>query len=302
MERTYYPLTGIEEIYIAEDINDTRTSYSAGTPIYFAPTQTGEWTEEQSSEDIYGDNQLQDTFYGTKKSGLKITLTGVSTEMDAKIRGIYYDSTTGRAYSTGDEDPPYRAIGMKMNKGRGDYTYVWFPKGTFKGGTVKAQTKEDKVTLSTIEYEFSAVSTDCKFVLGDKTKGISWVKGDTTAAAFSGTNWFAQVQTPLTAGIVISALELSSSVPLADVTNAAVSVKPTLTFNNAIASHGVFLINAATGATITTTIAFDSAGKIMTITPAANLTAATKYGIVVSGVKDVYGQALANTVRYFTTV
>lgn len=97
------------------------------------------------------------------------------------------------------------------------------------------------------------------------------------------------------------ALALSSSNPANNATGVAISVKPTLTFNNAISDYsGIMLINLTDGAQVPFTAAADSTSKIITITPTANLTTAKKYGITLADVHDVYGQALSNTMISFT--
>ncbi len=60
------------------------------------------------------------------------------------------------------------------------------------------------------------------------------------------------------------------------------------------------LISAA-GAVVSVTKTFDTTGKILTLTPAENLSASTAYIVAVSGVVDVYGQELAATAKNFTT-
>jgi hypothetical protein len=99
--------------------------------------------------------------------------------------------------------------------------------------------------------------------------------------------------------------------PTSGATSVAVSVKPTVTFSEAmnaatITTSTVFLRNAS-GATVAGTVAYNAATNTVTITPTASLSNATSYTIVVkggsAGVKDVAGNALAADVTSsFTTV
>lgn len=91
------------------------------------------------------------------------------------------------------------------------------------------------------------------------------------------------------------------SVPVDGATTISVSVKPTLTFNNMIASYSITLVKTSTLAEIPATITKDITRKILTITPTNNLEAATKYGIVISNVTDDSGRTLKYTVIQFTT-
>lgn len=102
------------------------------------------------------------------------------------------------------------------------------------------------------------------------------------------------------AGGAISALALSSSVPADAATAVAVGANITLTFNNKVSVDDVTL-TTATGTVVPFTKTWDATGKIMTIDPNANLAAATSHLIVISGVRDIYGQSLATVVRKFTT-
>lgn len=97
-----------------------------------------------------------------------------------------------------------------------------------------------------------------------------------------------------------SALALSTSVPADAATAVVVSANIVLTFNNKILEESIILTTAA-GVIVPFAKSWDATGKIMTIDPTSNLTAATTYLIAVAGVADIYGQTLAPIVRKFTT-
>ena len=97
------------------------------------------------------------------------------------------------------------------------------------------------------------------------------------------------------------ALEAPTSVPLADATAVARASTVVLTFGNKIVSDNVTLINTTAGTIVEVTKSWDSTGKILTITPAANMAATSKYEILIANIVDEFGQTLATTVRYFTT-
>ena len=97
-----------------------------------------------------------------------------------------------------------------------------------------------------------------------------------------------------------SALALSSSVPAADATAIAVGANLVFTFNNKILEEAI-LVTSAAGAIIPGSKTWDAAGKVLTFDPTANLSAATTYLMIISGVIDIYGQTLAPVVRKFTT-
>ena len=91
-----------------------------------------------------------------------------------------------------------------------------------------------------------------------------------------------------------------SSVPADEATAVAVGGNLVLTFNNKIAKESI-LVTSAAGAIIPVTKTFDVTGKILTIDPNADLTAATVYLVTIIGVVDIYNQTLAASVVNFTT-
>ena len=301
MDRQYYPIVGVENIYIAKNVVDSESGYSAGTPAKFAPGQKVDWATEQGSEALYADNLLKEMFFGTKKESAVFTITGLSEKEDAELRGIYHDEASGRSYSTGDEEPPHVAVGFKINKGKSDYVYVWFLKGTLSGGNVVAETKKDNVTISTREYTFNGLITDKKWTIDEEPKGLCWVKGDTSTEAFDGSSWFNQVQTPDTVSAP-SAIALSSIVPADGAENVAVDSIITLTFNNKIAEEAITVLDTSTGDIVAVSKSWDTTGKVLAITPSENYGNDTVYAVAVAGVKDIYGQQLSAQGKNFTTI
>jgi hypothetical protein len=57
----------------------------------------------------------------------------------------------------------------------------------------------------------------------------------------------------------------------------------------------------ADGTLVTVTKAWDTAGKVLTITPSSALAATSTYIIAINGVTDIYGQVLAAAARDFVT-
>ena len=298
MENTFYPITGLKAAYIAENVVDLVSGYSAGTPEYFAPSENAEWTEEQPSTQVFYDNKMQDMFFGTAQSSIVLRISGISAEKDASIRGKQYISASGRVAGTANPEPPLCALGLLINKGHNDFVYLWFPKGRFSGGNIVATTKTNDVTINTIEYTFTALETDKQYSINGENTGITWFKGDTTDNAFSATGWFSEVQTPDTTSAP-SALSLIS-VPADNATSVAVDANVVVTFNNKISTCNVVLVKSDF-TTIANAQSYDAAGKVLTINPSSNLSSASSYAVVLSNIKDIYGQTLADQVINFTT-
>lgn len=101
-------------------------------------------------------------------------------------------------------------------------------------------------------------------------------------------------------GAAPSALAMSTIVPADAATAIAVGASIVITFNNKILKEAVTLMSAA-GAVIPVTKTWNADGKILTVKPVSNLSAATVYLTALIGVSDIYGQTLANVAKKFTT-
>jgi hypothetical protein len=91
-----------------------------------------------------------------------------------------------------------------------------------------------------------------------------------------------------------------TSTPLDGATNVPISVAPSLTFSQRLASHNLRIRRYTDQADVPTDVMLDITEKVLTATPRASLTAATKYALVVEAA-SVDGPGLARTVLAFTT-
>lgn len=99
-----------------------------------------------------------------------------------------------------------------------------------------------------------------------------------------------------------SALSVSSS-PADAATGVAVTANVVLTFNNKLAAgaeNGIILTTAA-GVPVTVTRTINAGRTVVTLNPDSSLGAAADHLVVIAGVTDIYGQALATTVIDFET-
>lgn len=99
-----------------------------------------------------------------------------------------------------------------------------------------------------------------------------------------------------------SALSLSA-VPADAATGVVVSSNIVLTFNNklAVGSENGIMLTTELGVPKTCARTIDATRKVVTLDPSTNLASSTSYLIIVPGVKDIYGQTLADTVIDFAT-
>ena len=92
-----------------------------------------------------------------------------------------------------------------------------------------------------------------------------------------------------------------TTVPANDATGVAVTSDIVCTFYNVVDHGNAALFNATTYEPVAVTSSFDGTKKILTVSPAADLAASTKYLFVLTGVVDAYNQPLEDTAVTFTT-
>jgi len=298
----YKSIIGLDSIYVAEVTVDSAADYTSGTPEILAPAAEISMKPVASQETQYADNQPYDVFQSEAETDMEITLTGVPSEMLAKILGSVFNAASGRIYDNAGT-PPWMALGFRSMKSNGKYRYYWFQKVQFSPPEDGAVTKADKATPKTVRLICKAIKTVYKWNLGTKTDAVKRVIGDEDTTNFSATSWFAQVQVP---GVSApSALSLSSSDPTDGATGVAVTKSPVLTFNNALVNEAVNMVSlskTADGTIVAMASGYpqlDATKKVMTLDPNTNLTASTPYTLAYN-VKDIYGQWLQGIVNFTT--
>lgn len=300
MNSEYGELINLDNLHYAKVQTDSADTYQAGQNQYLAPAAEMKKEAKVDTTPRYYDGKAMFSSSSEASTDITLTVSGVPSRLAAELTGKPYDAARGIMIDTGDvSNAPDCALSARAELGDGGYRYYQFLKGKFSLGAETAKTKEDKVTASTVDLTYTGLVTIHEFTMPDgKKKGAKGVQADTTDAAFAGANaWFSQVQTPETLGKP-AALTMTSN-PANNATGVAADAAPALTFSNAISYDAISMI-AADGALVDFTPSLDATGKIMTLTPAAALTAGASYTIVAAGVKDIYGQMLATAVIKFT--
>ncbi len=293
-------VVGLKDLYIAEVTVDSASAYTAGTPEILAPACNASLKPVASMDTQYADDQPFDISTSQAETDIELTVTGVPSITLAKILGAKFDATTGRVYDNLGT-PSWFALGFKSLKSNGKYRFFWFMKVKFIPAEEGMDTKADKATPKPVKLVAKAVKTTYQWSLGGgTTDGVKRVFGDEDTDAFSGTDWFTQVQVPNVGSP--SALALSSSDPTDGATGVATSKDPTLTFNNALqadAPDRVVLMKATDHSLKAATITLDATKKIITIDPTTALSSATEYYISYA-VEDIYGDTLSGVINFTT--
>jgi phi13 family phage major tail protein len=299
MTNNYKSVTGLDNIYYALVTQDDADAYVADTPKYLAPAMTISQAPAVNSKTQYADNQPFDAMTSEGESKLECEITGLPLPTQAELLGRVFNTATGRLFDNGGT-PPYVALGFRAKKSDGKYRYYWFLKGQFAPPSEEAASETDTPDPKSAKLTYTAIRTTKQFDLdGSITDSVKRNVGDTSDVNFDASTWFNAVQTPVVGAV--SALSCTPS-PADGASGQATSTVPTLTFNNALRTGTVgVLLTTDAGVVKASTITINAAAKVITITPNTALAAATKYLITLSGVTDIHGQRLANTVYDFTT-
>ena len=292
-------VVGLRDLYIALVTQDDISAYAAGTPQAFAPAVTASHKPTSNSKTQYADDGPFDVLFSEGETVIDIEVTAIPLSLLALVLGKEFDAATGRMFDNGGI-PPDVALSFRSKKSNGSYKYFQYLKGKFSAPSEDQATETDTPDPKSTRISFTAIKTTHEFDLGDVNAGVKRVVGDEDTTGFSGTTWFDAVQVPV-AGAP-AALTCTPS-PADAATNQVVTVAITLTFNNALAGdveRGVALVRGDTAAPITITRALSADRKVLTLGH-PSLTASKTYLIVVAGIVDVYGQALADTVYDFAT-
>ena len=295
----------VSDIHFAVGVADSADGYSVPDPSVTAPTASVSQEPSTSTKTRYYSGKAR--YVSTKEGETKVVLTisGLATQDEALVVGKGYDAATHMLVDTGRTTQVYSALSFKTQV-EGGYKYFQYLKGSVAPFKQEAQTSTNDVNEKTTELTYTALSTIFEGFKVPKAGGAGYEAGpckrivaDTREDAdVTDATWFAEVQKP---DLYSAPSALSfTAVPINGATSVLATVHPAITFNNEIASQHVFLINDTTDAAVTATVALDTTSKIITITPAASLTAGSKFAIVLAGVTDVYGQALTNQAIYFT--
>ena len=302
MADIYGELIGCDDMHYAKVTQDTADGYISDAVKFLAPVAEIQHESKTDSAVRYYNNKIRFVTITEGNTEVKITVSGVPCILAAELTGKPYDETKGIFIDTGDaSNTPWCAMSGRMDLGDGGYRYFQYLKGKFAVGSQSAQTREDKLNVKTTDLTFTAVVTEYEFTMPDTTKkGIKGIFADTTDPAFdSASSWFSQVQTPETLNPP-AAIALSNSVPANNASSVLASAKPVLTFNNVVKSDAITLVKTSDNSIVPMTKSYDASGKVLTISPSSALTSAGVYNIVIAGVTDIYGQALAASIIKFT--
>jgi phi13 family phage major tail protein len=293
----YTLINGVDKLYYALVSQDDADAYAAGTPVPLAPIKVAAQTPATNQKTEYYDNRPMFSLSAEGETKIKLEIAHLPLADEAAILGKVYDAVNESIYD-GEATPPYIALGYRALNHDGTYTMFWYFKGTFVPFPEEANSKTNSPDPKGLTLEYTAVQTNKEFAIASGiTKAQKRRKSRKQADLAT---WFDAVQIPEYSAP--SALTCAPS-PVDGAAAQAASVAITLTFNNPLmadAERGIGLLRDDTGAAIAVTRSLNAARTVVTLAHSV-LTAAKTYYITVNGVKDIYGQSLADAVYDFAT-
>ncbi|WP_039232300.1 major tail protein [Clostridium novyi] len=158
MDKDIMPVVGLECLYVAEVLKDTREALEFGKPKYFAGIKEIGIKPKVTSDEFYAENKLWVSETTLSSIDVELDITDLAEEDEAFLLGHQIDKKGGILYSDNDQAKEV-ALLFKANKGNGKARYVILYKGTFaiadedykgKEGKANFQSKKLKATFGTL--------------------------------------------------------------------------------------------------------------------------------------------------------
>lgn len=287
------PKIGLKKAYYAQIVEDVMGAITYGIPVPLTKMQQISVNPKVSRVQVPGDDIIQDDISECLGADVTMQREEITPAEEAVLLGRITD-VNGGVFGGSTDNAPYVAFGyMRTFKNSNVGLYVWLLKTKFSPSNSTADTKPvDNITPQYDSMSGAAIT---------RTADGQWIYSiKSSDPAFGDTFFTKATLETLAAAVTPDALALSTIVPAAAAVGIVVTANVVITFNNKIASESITLMKAD-GTLAPGAKTWDATGKILTIDPTVNMSAATTYIVAVNGVKDIYGQALAATTKTFTT-
>lgn len=200
---------GCSRFYGAEIIEAEDGSITFGKPFIVAPVKSISRTEEEASEEVWADNELQYEVNGGKSVARSFEVTNILPSIEAKLMGqdVVTIGETGKGYSTpAFSTRPYFAFGYALHDGdpENPCEYIWAYRGRVASISKASTTITKGDTTSTgrtIEINF--FNHKEKFTATGR-RNLDLLVPVADAEGIDLTKWFEQVVTPDNVGTVLA--------------------------------------------------------------------------------------------------
>lgn len=216
MAQQVFEFRGVDDLYVAEVLEDDDEGYVCSNPIHLAPVAEISKATDSASEAHYYDNKAMIVINSESADTITITLAPPELKKLAAIIGKSFDVNTGMLVDS-PRQTRYFALMYRTKGTDGQYRYVSRLKGQFAIPDETSATENDGTDTNNTQIEYTGIYTEHKFSKG-MHNGSTWesasVKGivvDTRYGLADVSNFFGAVQTPDTVTALSPGVTLSVS-------------------------------------------------------------------------------------------
>lgn len=145
-------IKGAKNFHLAE-LTENGETYTAGKPEKCERLIGIEIDTTTESEDVYSDDEVEETVYGTVEKSGKVTLNYLTPETKLLMFGGEIDKD-GVYFAPGEVEVKHHALGFQMPTTGGKNKYAWYYDVVFEYPQEKAETAEGKPKIQSVEINF----------------------------------------------------------------------------------------------------------------------------------------------------
>ena len=146
-------IKGAKNFHLAEVTSNTEALYEAGTPEKAERLISIEIETKADNEDVYSDDEVEETIFGTVEKTGKVTLNYLTPETKLKMFGGEIDAD-GVYFPPAELETKHHAMGFQMPTTGGKNKYAWYYDVVFEYPSEKAETAEGKPKIQSVEIPF----------------------------------------------------------------------------------------------------------------------------------------------------
>lgn len=146
-------IKGAKNFHLADITSNTTESYVAGLPKKAERLISIEIETKTESEEVYSDDEVEETVYGTVEKTGKVALNYLTPETKLLMFGGEIDED-GVYFPPGEVEVKHHALGFQMPTTGGKNKYVWYYDVVFEYPNEKAETSEGKPKIQSVEINF----------------------------------------------------------------------------------------------------------------------------------------------------
>lgn len=186
-----FEFRGIDSVYYAKVLSDTKDEITFDTPKYLCPVAELGKTTEASSEAHYYDNKALISLTSEGADEVTLTTSAIPIDVLAEITGKYFDETLG-VMAENSGIAPDIALMYRTKGTDGQYRYVTRYKMKASIPEEAVATEDDGTDANGQELTLTGVSTVHEFAKGGSAKAVVV---DTRYGKADVSKWFDSVQT-----------------------------------------------------------------------------------------------------------